>query len=434
MSRFGQYIPERFLGRKVCSWLRASAALAFVLLCGCGVLQQPENGKGSDPAATARRPNRSAIAGDQRVGVWISNVGSDVLSSKTKLRALLLDLKQMGVNTLYPVVWNRGYAIGPSVVARNALGTGQMPEYVGTDPLAWIFEIINEERLGFEVIGWFEYGLKVPFEISPAGQVAREKGWLLVDEQGGDTYVTGGSKKRTLGFLNPFHEGVQSFVRSFVHELLQRYPQMVGVQIDDNFSVLPEMGYNPSVVASFHEFLRERKLDQYRLDARLTQQQDLELRERLWKGFRIDGVRMLAQIFFETARAVRPQVIAQVSPAGTIGFSYNLWLQDWRYLVHNYVVDEFVVQAYRNDLQTFEAVLRDSSVTVSRGRLPAGVGIFSGYKESPAATAQIVAQARKAREMGFGISFFFQESLLNPGASGGTKADRIAALRGAIAL
>jgi uncharacterized lipoprotein YddW (UPF0748 family) len=97
-------------------------------------------------------------------GVWITNVDSDVLSSREKIAEAMDYLASRGFNVVFPVVWNKGFTLYPSRTMRREFGA-QLDQYnlsdlpfksQNRDPLREL--IIEAHRNGMEVIPWFEFG------------------------------------------------------------------------------------------------------------------------------------------------------------------------------------------------------------------------------------------------------------------------------------
>jgi uncharacterized lipoprotein YddW (UPF0748 family) len=107
---------------------------------------------------------------------WLTNVDSQILHSRSNLAAGLARLAELGFNTIYPVVWQRGYALYPSEVARVLTGAQLLPNspFVDRDVLAEIIELARP--LNIRVIPWFEYGLMVP----PQSVIASQQPELMV--------------------------------------------------------------------------------------------------------------------------------------------------------------------------------------------------------------------------------------------------------------
>jgi uncharacterized lipoprotein YddW (UPF0748 family) len=60
------------------------------------------------------QPIRSEIR-----GVWMTNNDLNIMRDRPKLNEALTQLKKLNFNTIYPVVWNSGYVMYPSVTAQN---------------------------------------------------------------------------------------------------------------------------------------------------------------------------------------------------------------------------------------------------------------------------------------------------------------------------
>ncbi|MEM8716999.1 MAG: family 10 glycosylhydrolase, partial [Cyanobacteria bacterium P01_G01_bin.4] len=93
-------------------------------------------------------------------GVWITANDTGMVSDRTRMQAAITQLSRLNFNTVYPVVWNSGYVLYPSTVARNA---GIQP-FVrqgnnGQDILAELIETAHREQIA--VLPWFEFGRPV---------------------------------------------------------------------------------------------------------------------------------------------------------------------------------------------------------------------------------------------------------------------------------
>jgi uncharacterized lipoprotein YddW (UPF0748 family) len=87
-------------------------------------------------------------------------------------------------------------------------------------------------------------------------------------------------------------------------------------------------------------------------------------------------------------------------------------LQDWENWVKKGLVDELILQVYRNDKNSFIAQLELPSIKLTRSLIPVGIGISTGTMHNPVKIAQIREQVQVVRDRNFdGISFFYWESL-----------------------
>jgi uncharacterized lipoprotein YddW (UPF0748 family) len=60
-------------------------------------------------------------------GVWLTNVASGVLFVPWGINRALNQLSALNFNTVYPVVWNRGYTFYQSAVAQRVTGSDTQP-------------------------------------------------------------------------------------------------------------------------------------------------------------------------------------------------------------------------------------------------------------------------------------------------------------------
>ncbi|EFA74365.1 hypothetical protein CRD_00101 [Raphidiopsis brookii D9] len=60
-------------------------------------------------------------------GVWLTNIDSDVLFARERLKRSLKTLGKLNFNTVYPTVWNWGYTLYPSQIASRVIGKSLDP-------------------------------------------------------------------------------------------------------------------------------------------------------------------------------------------------------------------------------------------------------------------------------------------------------------------
>lgn len=427
-------------------------ALGIWLFGSCTERQFSDN-EGADVAARSNRQAPDLGPDGFRDGVWLTFVGSNVFDSRKSLAAALKQIRDAGFDTVYPIVWNKGCTTYPSATMAKLTGEAICPAFSGRDPLKEILE--ENERLGLHlaVIPWFEYGLKVVFgppadfnrpsvdNLSRRYDLAfkaRELGLLLKRQDGSDAWYDWEPNKKTgsrhfFGFLNPAAPRVVEMITSLAREITQGY-QVDGFQIDDHFSIHHEFGYNSEIYPLFDAFLSRKGLTRFSLSAQGLSPAEAAEQQRHWKSFRTDLVADLATTL-ASQFPKRPGFVYQVSPAGDIGFSMNLWLQNWRRLTQDGIVQEFIIQAYREDVPSFVNLIRQSSVSVSANRTVPQVGLFAGYKGQKLRETQLlVDQIRAARQRSFGavrkpgmgVSVFFYDTLFNGDPA------RVAAIRAAL--
>jgi uncharacterized lipoprotein YddW (UPF0748 family) len=314
-------------------------------------------------------------------GVWLTRTDSDVLFDEQKGIRALASLAELGFNTIYPAVWSRG-----EVLFKGADGlVPRWPETGGRDPLALLVERAN--ALGLTVVPWFEYGLMVP---STAALCTAHPDWFTARADGST------SDRHGRVWLNPCHPEVGDFLATLISGIASHYP-VAGIQFDDHFGWLVECGYDP--------FTREH----YRQHTGESPPADWHHPDWMaWRGAQLTDLcaRMRA-----TLRATRPGLHLSLSP-NPAAFAWRHTLQDWPRWHRAGLVDELIVQVYRDTRTAFERELQ--SPPLSEARTTAAIGILSGLRTRAVPIARIVEQVRCVRAHSFaGFVFFFFESLWN---------------------
>lgn len=384
--------------------------LAVLLMAGMpGVLRQSPISSGQASPPTELR------------GVWLTNVSSNVLFAPWAINRAFRQLATLHFNTVYPVAWNRGHTFYPSDVSQRFTGRAQDPTLrlwrAGRDVLA---EMTREgQRYGLRVIPWFEYGFMAPAR-SPL--VRQHPHWLTQRQDGSQTVgdfegeaLEGARRSREAGWqrlrshlsdrvvgqrvwLNPLHPEVQDFILQLILEVVTRYDDIAGIQLDDHFGLPVEFGYDPYTVA------------RYQLDHGGTRPPQ-DPRDPEWVRWRAARLTAFMGRIAEAVHQARPGCIVSLSP-NSQGFAYNSYLQDWSTWVARGWVDELVVQVYRRHLDAFLVELAQPALQQAQAKIPVGVGILTGSWKKPVKMSQIEQQVRAVRDRGLqGVSFFYWESL-----------------------
>lgn len=335
--------------------------------------------------------------GSEVRGVWLTNVDSDVLFSHQSISKAVQRLARLNFNTVYPTVWSRGYTLFPSIVAESAMGraVNPSPQLVGRDFLAELVEESHQQ--GLSVIPWFEFGLKAP---ANSELVRRHPDWLTYRRM--SRQITKGNEKNQV-WLNPFHPMVQRFIVGLITEIVTKY-DVDGIQIDDHFSLPIDLGYDT-------------------LTARLYQRENRGARpprnprDRNWMRWRANKITQLMTQIHQAVKTRKPECLVTLAP-NSQDYAYRTSLQDWRTWEQRGLVEEIVLQVYRNDLKTFTKELDRPEIKAALNRVPVSVGILAGLKKRPVPIERIKQQVEAARKRGFaGVSFFFYESLGNRDAA-----------------
>lgn len=309
------------------------------------------------------------------------------MNSRPNLAEGLTRLADLGFNTVYPAVWQRGYTLYPSQVVQELTGASVAPNspFVGRDVLAEIIELA--QPLNMRVIPWFEYGLMVP----PKSTFACQYPELLMRDIHGNTQRIQGANRRQDPhvWLNPCHDRVRKFMVDLIANVVKRYP-VAGIQLDDHFSFPVELGYDL--------FTKQ-----------LFQQQ----RQPNWNEWRAAQLTTLLTQIVNAVKAIRRDCIISISP-NPLRFSQQHYLVDWQQWSNLGLIDELVLQVYRDRLDVFTRELVKPEVKLIKAKIPTLVGILTGLKSKPIATDLIQSQVNTVINHQFGgFACFFYETLFS---------------------
>jgi uncharacterized lipoprotein YddW (UPF0748 family) len=321
-------------------------------------------------------------------GVWLTTHDTQTVINHDKLQTAISQLATLNFNTIYPVVWNSGYALYPSPVAQQA---GIQPfirrGLQGQDPLAdMITQAHNHELL---VLPWFEFGFMTP----PSSELAlKHPNWLTKTANGS---LTSTSAAGEVVWLNPFLPEVQKFIISLVIEVMQQY-NVDGIQFDDHLSLPVEFGYD-----NYTQNL-------YRKETGKAPPSNPN--NESWRRWRADKITAFVKKLRKAIKTQKSNAIFSVSP-NPYKTAYKSHLQDWLGWVRQDLVDEIIVQVYRPRLSTFVEQIVRPEISETQKKIPTGIGILSGVRHRPVAMKFIQEKVLASRQRNLGVSFFFYNSL-----------------------
>jgi uncharacterized lipoprotein YddW (UPF0748 family) len=326
-------------------------------------------------------------------GVWLTNIDSDVLFERNRLKNALQKLDELNFNTVYPAVWNWGYTLYPSKVAAKVIGRSLDPT-PGLQKRDMLKEIVDEgHKQGLTVIPWFEFGFMAPAD----SLLAKNRPQWLTSRSNGSKIVKEGIHNRV--WLNPFHPDVQKFIQDLIVEIVRNY-DIDGIQFDDHFGLPSELGYDAYTVALYKK--------EHRGKAPSKNPKDPE-----WVRWRANKITDFMKRVFTAIKTTKRNCLVSVAP-NPQRFSYEYFLADWQKWERMGLVEELVLQIYRDDLNVFVKELEYPEVKAARSHIPVSIGIITGLKNKNVPIAQIQTQVQKVRDRNFaGVSFFFYETLWN---------------------
>ncbi|MFM6318821.1 MAG: glycoside hydrolase family 10 protein [Dolichospermum sp.] len=326
-------------------------------------------------------------------GVWLTNIDSDVLFERERLKQSLRTLQQFNFNTVYPAVWNWGYTLYPSKVAAKVIGKAVDPT-PGLQKRDMLKEIITEgHKQNLTVIPWFEFGFMAPAD----SLLAKNRPGWLTNRQDGTKIVKEGIHNRV--WLNPFRPEVQKFIQDLIVEIVKNY-DLDGIQFDDHFGLPSELGYD-SYTTALYQQEHQGKLP------------PTDFKNPEWVSWRANKITAFMKQVFTAIKANKKDCIVSVAP-NPQRFSYEYFLADWQKWERMGIIEDLVLQIYRDDLNVFMKELEYPEVKLAQSHIPVSIGILSGLKNRAVSIEQIKTQVEKVRERKFaGVSFFFYETLWN---------------------
>ena len=392
-----------------------------------------------DPAwvANANLPDALPVPEQELRGVWLTNIDSQVLFSTEALQLAVNRLADLNFNTLYPTVWNWGYTLYPSGTAERELGDDQhlygelsTPALEATQGERDMMQEIVDfgHARGLAVIPWFEFGFMAPdnYEL-----YRRHPDWFTqvrveppepdpVEESGGSNnppegveeilnpnasdpgiWLEGGVLPRR--WMNPFHPQVQKFQLELIDDLVSNY-DVDGFQFDDHLGLPVEFGYDPYTIAL------------YRQDHNGAEP-PANPRDGEWMAWRAEKITNFLAEVYKLVKSRRPNAVVSISP-NPYPFAYDNYLQDWPAWVNRGLVDELVIQIYRDDKDRFIWEMNKPTAQAALQKVPTSAGILSGLRANPVDMDIIDDQIAALRDRDLsGMSFFFYESLWIPPTS-----------------
>jgi uncharacterized lipoprotein YddW (UPF0748 family) len=270
-------------------------------------------------------------------GTWITNVASDALLSKQKVKETVRLCKSFGLNTLYVVVWNKGKTMYPSNVAQKYIGVKQDDVYKNFDPIK---EVIKEgHKAGMKVYAWFEYGFSYSYGDTTSIWLQKYPHWAGRDVYGKLL------KKNNFYWWNSLHPEVQKFMSELVLEVVKKY-KVDGVQGDDRLPAMPSEGgyddYTQNLYAKEHNGAMPPK----------------DAKDKKWLQWRADKLSTYIKGLYVAVKKQKHKVKVSWAPS-IYPWSKEQYLQDWPTWLKGGYADEIIPQLYRYDIKAYEKILQE---------------------------------------------------------------------------
>ena len=328
-------------------------------------------------------------------GVKITNVDSEVLSSKSSIADAMDYLASINVNTILTVVWNGSghngaYTLYPSAVMDSLFGFEKGPTGSVEDPLQRI--IIEAHRNGIEVLPWFEYGFATSYSQDGGHILEKYPHWALKNKEG--NLVT----KNGFDWMSAVNPEVQDFIKALTMEVCENY-DIDGVEYSDRIPAMPVEGGYDSVTVSIYK-------QEHNGEAPPDNYEDSD-----WKCWRADK---LSDWYREVSNAVKeydPNLHVSSSPS-IYPWSYHEYLQDSYTWVNSGICDDIIPQLYRYDYSSYQELL-NSSLNNFPGKEDIYIaGILMNIGDYIISPEYLLDAMQLNRDKGIiGEAFFFYEGL-----------------------
>ena len=326
-------------------------------------------------------------------GTWITNVASQALSSREKVKETVALCKQNGLNNIFVVVWNRGMTMYPSDVVNEYIGIKQDPKFNGRDPIK---EMIEEgHKAGLKVHAWFEFGFSYSYKDSTALWLQKYPEWAGKDSKGNLL------QKNGFYWWSAINPEVQQFMRKLVEEFVKNY-DVDGIQGDDRMPAMPgEGGYD---AATLKLYAAQHNGAAPPADAK----------EEKWLQWKADQLSLFGKTLYEDVKKIKPNCLVTWAPS-IYPWSKEQYLQDWPKWLKEGYADYIIPQLYRYKIDAYEKILNELDAQVPaelKHRVFPGIltSLGDGYQSTRELTDQMIELNRKH---GYNGEVFFYFETLN---------------------
>ena len=336
--------------------------------------------------------SKAQINGDPIKGIWITNVGSEILKSKANIVQGIELCKKNGINNVYVVVWNNGVTMYPSKVVEKYIGIKQSAIYGTRDPIK---EIIEEgHKAGIKVHAWFEFGFSYAYKDTNGIWLKKYPSWAGKNNQGKLL------QKNGFYWWSGINPQVQLFMKLLVAEVVKKY-DVDGVQGDDRLPAMPSEGGYDKYTANLYAKEHSGKVPPQ------------NPKEANWLQWKADKLSAFGKGLYDMVKQIKPNCTVSWAPS-LYPWSKEQYLQDWPKWLNGGYADYIVPQLYRYKISDYERILKElveCTPDDKQNKIYPGVliSLGDGYQAPKSLTDSMIQLNRK---YGFnGEVFFYFETL-----------------------
>ena len=270
-------------------------------------------------------------------GVWLTNVDSDVLTSKEKIVHAVKFLDEIGFNTIFVVVWNKGMTQYKSKIMKEFTGLELDTLLKDFDPLPVLIEEAHKRNM--KVIAWFEFGFSSSYKQNGGKILELKPHWKAIDVNGNLV------SKNGFEWMNGFHPEVQDFIISLIKEVITNY-KVDGIQGDDRLPAMPvESGYDDYTVNLYRSEHNGKNPPE-------------DFKDSGWITWRAGKLNQFMKRIYKEVKSVNPNLIVSMAP-NIYPWSKEEYLQDWPEWLKTKNADLICPQLYRYNIKDYEKLLVD---------------------------------------------------------------------------
>ena len=270
-------------------------------------------------------------------GVWLTNVDSDVLTSKEKIVDAVKFLDEIGFNTIFVVVWNKGMTQYKSKIMKEFTGLELDTLLKDFDPLPVLIEEAHKRNM--KVIAWFEFGFSSSYKQNGGKILELKPHWKAIDVNGNLV------SKNGFEWMNGFHPEVQDFIISLIKEVITNY-KVDGIQGDDRLPAMPvESGYDDYTINLYRSEHNGKNPPE-------------DFKDSGWVNWRAGKLNQFMKRIYKEVKSINPNLIVSMAPS-IYPWSKEEYLQDWPEWLKTKNVDLICPQLYRYNIKDYEKLLVD---------------------------------------------------------------------------
>jgi uncharacterized lipoprotein YddW (UPF0748 family) len=270
-------------------------------------------------------------------GVWLTNVDSDVLTSREKIIEAVDFCKKLGFNTIFTVTYNKGFTLYPSKVMKQLFSVEIDSLYIGRDPLQELIEEAHKQNI--KVFAWFEFGFSTSYQLNGGHILKAKPEWASKNVEGKLVVKNG------FDWMNAFHPEAQNYMLSLIEEVVSNY-KVDGIQGDDRLPAMPsEGGYDDYTIALYRKSHNGNNPPENSKDTE-------------WVQWRADILTKYLERIYKRVKEINKDIIISMSPS-IYPWSKEEYLQDWPTWLNNGYVELVCPQVYRYDIENYKSALNE---------------------------------------------------------------------------